>query len=160
MSDPSQANQYDKIVKENIEVFLPAFIQKVLGIQMLFFEDLPGDIQYTLERKPDVLKRVRNEQLDEFILHLEFQAADDPRMLKRMLFYRGMLYEKYGLPVSQYVVYMGAASPVMPTQLQQDRLQFSYPLLIINELPIDIFLTINKRHMLPPSGGGYAVNYF
>ncbi len=144
MFDPSQANQYDKIVKENIEIFLPALIQKVLGIRMSSSEDLTDTVQYTIERKPDVLKRVQDEQQDEFILHLEFQSVDDPRMLKRMLLYRALLYEKYELSVRQYVVYMGDESPVMPTHLQQDGLRFSYGLVPLSRLPISVFLTSDQ----------------
>lgn len=87
-----------KIVRENLTIFLSALIQKVIGIRVLSSEDLTDSLQYTIERKPDVLKRVWDDQHDVFVLHLEFQSADDDRMLKRMLLYRALLYENTNYP--------------------------------------------------------------
>jgi len=52
-----QVNQYDKVLKENIEAALPGLIRNVLNIHVVHTEELPDDIQHTKERKPDVLKK-------------------------------------------------------------------------------------------------------
>lgn len=41
--DRTQANQYDKIVKENIEAVIPSLMLNVLGITAVFMEELPDD---------------------------------------------------------------------------------------------------------------------
>ena len=65
-----QANQYDKIFKENIEAVIPSLMQNVLSINADLIEDLPNDIQHTIERKPDVLKKITDQDGSVFILHL------------------------------------------------------------------------------------------
>ncbi len=50
-----QANQNDKIFKENIEAVISSIMQNVLEITATSMEELPDDIQHTKERKPDVL---------------------------------------------------------------------------------------------------------
>jgi hypothetical protein len=52
-----QVNQYDKILRENIEAALPGLISNLLNIHSVYTEELPDDIQHTKERKPDVLKK-------------------------------------------------------------------------------------------------------
>jgi len=48
-------NEYDKIVKENIEAVIVPLAGKVLNIQIENLEEIPDDLQVTLERKPDLL---------------------------------------------------------------------------------------------------------
>ena len=72
-----QGSQYDriggpKIFKENIEAVIPALMRKVLGINAVQSEDLPDDLQHTKERKPDVLKKITDEQGETFVLQSEF----------------------------------------------------------------------------------------
>lgn len=52
-----QVNQYDKAIKENLEITLPLIIKEVLRLEIVESEELPDDIQHTKERKPDLLKR-------------------------------------------------------------------------------------------------------
>ena len=49
-----QVNQYDKVLRENIEAALPGLIRNVLNIHAVNTEELPDDIQHTKERKPDM----------------------------------------------------------------------------------------------------------
>ncbi len=60
MLNADSGNRYDKIAWENIDLFLPILISRVLHIDVVESEDLPGDLQYTLEQKPDVLRRIVN----------------------------------------------------------------------------------------------------
>ena len=57
MKSKRQANQFDKIFKENIEAAILSIIQNVLQIMPIAMDELPDDIQHTKERKPDVLKK-------------------------------------------------------------------------------------------------------
>jgi len=79
-----QVHQYDKILRENIEAVLPGLIRDLLGIDSVYSEELPDDVQHTRERKPDVLKKITNKNGETFVLHLELQVADEKEMVFRM----------------------------------------------------------------------------
>jgi hypothetical protein len=72
-----QASQYDKIIKENLEVTLPVIIRDVLGLDILLSEELPDDVQHTKERKPDALKKVTDTAGNTYVLQVEFQVEDE-----------------------------------------------------------------------------------
>ncbi len=130
-----QSNQYDKIFKENIEAVIPNLMQNLLGIVATSSEELPDDIQYTKERKPDVLKKITDTQGNIFILQIEFQVVDEPKMAHRMAEYFIMLDRKYDLPIVQYVIFLGASNPKMPRKLERKRMSFEF--LLINFAEID-----------------------
>ncbi|WP_229313214.1 hypothetical protein [Larkinella terrae] len=103
-------------------------------------EELPDDIQHTKERKPDVLKKITDIQGNTFILQIEFQVADEPKMVYRMAEYYIMLERKYELPIEQFVIFLGPPKPQMPTQLARKRLIFDFPLISLASLDYHIFL--------------------
>lgn len=84
--DPNgrQINQFDKILQENMEAALPGLIKNVLKINAVDTEELPDNLQFTKERKPDVLKKITDDNGNVFVLHLEFQTANEPKMPWRM----------------------------------------------------------------------------
>ena len=53
------ANEYDRIMKENIEPVLLPFAQKLLGLQGAKYTTIKDDLHVTIERKPDFLKKVK-----------------------------------------------------------------------------------------------------
>lgn len=55
-----------------------------------------------------------------------------------------MLARKYGLPVKQFVIFLGSKMPKMPLQLESDRLNFSFPLVSFSEIDFQIFLRSDK----------------
>lgn len=133
------ASQYDKIVKENIEVVIPALLEKVLAIHAVHAEELPDDLQHTNERRPDVLKRITDLEGDTFILQLEFQVADDPDMAYRMNEYLAMLLRTYKMPVRQVVLFLGNKPPRMASKLEYHNLRFSFDLLSIKTVDFQTF---------------------
>ena len=138
---PKQASQYDKILKENLEASIPGLIEKVLGIQSVISEELPDDLQHTKERKPDALKRITDQAGQTFILHLEFQVANEPKMVHRMHNYCAMLLEQYELPVRQYVFYLGSSPARMAVSLHNGDLSFRYNLISFQNLDYRLFLS-------------------
>lgn len=140
----NQANQYDKIFKENIEAVIPSLMQKVLGITAVKSDELPDDIQHTKERKPDVLKRITDIDGNTFVLQIEFQVSDEPEMIYRMAEYKVMLLRIYKIPVRQFVIFLGKGKPKMITELQSEDLTFKYNLLSIKTIDYKIFLNSNK----------------
>ncbi|MFN8346592.1 MAG: hypothetical protein U0X91_16430 [Spirosomataceae bacterium] len=148
------ANDYDKIFKENIESLIPFLARKVLGIEAEILVELPDEIQLTVERKPDFLKKViPTDGAEPYLLHLEFQTAVDKDMPYRMLEYFALLLRKYRLPVKQYVVYLnrvGSKSPISKHnftgcqfEYNQRSLQlFDYELFLNSTSPEEVLLAI------------------
>ena len=135
-----QASQYDKILKENLEAIIPGLMQNVLDIRAVESEELPDDVQHTKERKPDVLKKITDDEGNIYVLQIEFQVADEPEMVYRMAEYYIMLERKYKLPVRQFVIFLGTAAPAMPTQLDRPNLKFNFPLIAFSALDYRLFL--------------------
>lgn len=48
------SQDYDKIFKENIEEIILPLAKKVLNIDPEGLEEIPDDLQHTIERKPDL----------------------------------------------------------------------------------------------------------
>ena len=129
------AQDYDKILKENMEELILPLADKLLGLSLGPTEELPDDLQNTLERKPDLLKRVMGDKNDaSYLLHIEFQVKDETTMVDRMLLYYAMLWEKYHEPVKQYVIFIGRHKPKMPTVLQSETLDYRFTLVDTREL--------------------------
>lgn len=80
------SQSYDKIFRENMEELVVPLATKLLNLSIPALEEIPDDLQVTVERKPDFLKKViHTDPGENFILHFEFQTADDPGMAERML---------------------------------------------------------------------------
>lgn len=63
------------------------------------------------ERKPDLLKKSTDSSGRVFILHIEYQVAQQAEMVYRMAEYYMMLHRKYKLPVEQFVFFLGGGKP-------------------------------------------------
>ncbi|MDR0794297.1 MAG: hypothetical protein LBE82_13395 [Chitinophagaceae bacterium] len=140
MVKTKESKQFDKILQECIEEALPGIIEKVLNIIVAKSEELPDKIQHTIEREPDVLKKITDDKGEEFILQIEFQTTDEYEMAYRMAEYLIMLLRKYRLPVKQYVIYIGEEKSKMPNRLQTEMLDFRYHLISISSVDYRIFL--------------------
>ena len=135
-----QVNQYDKILRENMEAALPGLIRNLLNIHAVKTEEIPDDIQHTKERKPDVLKKVTDKKGESFVLHLEFQAKDEPKMAFRMAEYYIMLLRRYELPVRQYVIYIGEGIPAMTDCIYSGAMKFKYELIALSTIDYHLLL--------------------
>lgn len=139
-SSRQQANQYDKIIKEHLEVTLPIIIRDVLGLDIVSSEEVPDDIQHTKERKPDSLKRVTDSCRETYMLQVEFQTEDEEEMVYRMADYSIMIMRKYRLPLKQYVVFLRDVKPSMPVLIDTEKHKFSYELISISDASYKLFL--------------------
>ena len=124
----NQAGQYDKIIKENLEITLPAIIREVLRLDIAYSEEL---LQHTKERKPDALKKVTDTAGLTYLLQVEFQVDDEQEMVYRMAEYSVMLTRRYQLPVKQYVIFLKDSVPAMPTYINTENHKFNYTLIRI-----------------------------
>ncbi|MDJ1491841.1 hypothetical protein QNI19_02785 [Cytophagaceae bacterium DM2B3-1] len=144
MSNKKEGNQYDKIFKENLESVTLVLIEKVLQIQVVSYEKIKDDLQRTIERKPDQLLKITDQSGSTFLLHLEFQLMNEPRMVYRMLEYRGMLERKYELDVLQYVIFLSDQKPDMVTHLIKRDLSFKFNIAPLSSIKYELFLSSGK----------------
>ncbi len=146
------AQEYDKIIKENIEeVFLP-LAGKYLGINIKSYRKIAPKLQTTLEREADFLRIVTTEQQEKFILHIEFQTNDEADMVYRMAEYNAILLRKYKLPVRQFVIFLGEGKLKMKSNLPESEVirgfqltnlkTYDYRSLLISDIPEEIILAI------------------
>ncbi|WP_316735464.1 hypothetical protein [Pedobacter aquatilis] len=140
MERVGQTNQYDKIIKENLEVTLPMIIEEVLELKIISSEELPDDLQHTKERKPDALKKVTDSSGTVYVLHLEFQIKNETDMVYRMAEYNVMLMRKYKLPVKQFVIYLNSVMPKMRTSFDYECHRYQYNIVRISEVNYQLFL--------------------
>jgi predicted transposase YdaD len=130
---PPLPGHYDKILKENIAaIFLP-LAEKFLGIHILKSEELKDKVQVTLERELDFIRIVETHTGERFILHIEFQRADEEDMIYRMQEYYGILRRKYKLPVRPIVFYLGQSASQMQTSLASEEVFKGFSLISLNE---------------------------
>jgi predicted transposase YdaD len=138
------SQDYDKIFREVFKDIFPAVAQKVLGIPAGAYKPLPVDLQYTSEREADQVWEVTPDAGTPFVLHCEFQSANDKQMLSRMLLYYGFLYYQRKLPIQQYVIYVGRDRLQMDFALQDNRLTYSYALIDLRDFPYRTFLESDR----------------
>ena len=131
---------YDRIFKESIEQLILPLSQKLLGIEIQSVKGLSTTLSLTLERQPDFLKQVTDADGNVFILHLEFQSDNDKRMAARMLVYVALLYEKYQLPVKQYVIYLGRHKMTMSSELAFRSTQHRFAIIDLQQVSADQLL--------------------
>ena len=144
-----QSQEYDKIFKENIEELIIPFAEKLLNINPKNLRDIPNDLQTTLERKPDFLKKVvadktQKGKIKDFILHIEFQTVDEKDMAHRMNEYYAILYRKYKLDVHQYVFFIGTGKAKMEQLIEAKNLSFRFDVINMQDFSYELFLNSNK----------------
>ena len=140
-TDKKEGNQYDKIVKENIESIIPALMNSVLGFRVKEAVIIKEKLQQTKEKEADALRIITDPNGQKFILHLEFQVDDYAKMAYRMADYWILLKAKYGLPIRQYVIFIGSGQPRMNTILSEDGNYFQFQLINITQYDYLRFLT-------------------
>jgi hypothetical protein len=142
-TNKQEGNQYDKIVKENIMAVIPALMEKVLSISAVKIEVIKEKLQHTKEREADVLRIITDNRSNRFVLHLEFQVADES-MINRMGEYYFMLRRLYHLPIRQFVIFLGAETPRMQSIMNNDGNLYKFKLLAINQEDYHKFLNSNR----------------
>ena len=139
------AQEYDKIFKENIEEIILPLAKKLLNIDPEGLEEIKDDLQHTLERKPDFLKKViHKDTKKDYILHIEFQVKDEPKMKYRMLEYYALSLREYKIEVKQYVFYIGKGKSKMPTQIKYKKLDFSFDVISMQQIDYKNFVNSSK----------------
>lgn len=127
-----------------MEAILPGLIKNLMGIRVVHSEELPDDLQHTKERKPDVLKKVTDDNEETFVLHIEFQIKDEKDMVFRMAEYYIMLLRCYQIPVRQYVVFLDEGAPRMADQIISEQMRFKYRIISLSTINYRLFLNADN----------------
>ncbi|MBK8920477.1 MAG: hypothetical protein IPM81_03070 [Saprospirales bacterium] len=135
-------NDYDKVLRENLDALLPYIAHKLLGLDLSRTETLKDKIQVTLERESDCFKKVLHDDPDkDYGLHWEFQSTDED-MRGRNLLYYALFYQKYALPLKQIVVYLGNehARRIRWNILELEGLRLEFQVVNLRDIPKETFL--------------------
>ena len=139
------SQDYDKIFKENIEQMALPLAEKLLGIRPEKLVEITVDLQQTIERKPDFIKKVvHKDSKKDYILHIEFQVKDEPKMVHRMLEYYALVFRIHKLKLKQIVFYLGEGKAKMLTKINHDDLNFEFSLVNIQEIDYTDFINSDK----------------
>ncbi|MFK7969267.1 MAG: hypothetical protein AB8F95_02820 [Bacteroidia bacterium] len=143
LSPKFEANQYDKIFKENIEVSVIPMLEKFLGIKFQIIERLTEKLQTTTEREADFLARIIDDESKESILHLEYQTRSEDDLIFRLGEYHGIIQRKYKLPILHLVVYLGSEPFRHKTRMEPSNIYSGFNLVSFNELDHTRLLSSN-----------------
>ena len=133
-SKNEKGKRYDHIFRENAsEIFLP-LVELELKIKIISYEPLQEKITRTLEREMDFLYKVKTDQNQTFLLHIEFQSEDDKEMVYRINEYHSLALRKYRMPIRNVVIYLGSKKSKMVNQLPEAEIFSSFLQINLNEL--------------------------
>ena len=158
----TEAAIYDKLFREISPVFLTMFVEKVLGLDIVEFTELKDKLQITRQKETDTLRKVKDSEGNVFILQVEIQVKNNPKMAVQMADYWILLHQIHGLPIKQYVLYVGADPLAMPDRLEDSNFNFQYTLLSFSDLSYDLFIRAEQPEvkMLALLGDLKEVNPF
>ena len=139
--EKQEGNKYDKILKENFEVVLRPLLERYLDIRIVEFEKIDPKLQTTIEKETDFIRIVTTEEGERFILHIEFQSANEAGMIYRIKEYDGIIQRKYELEIRHFVIYLGPGKMTMRTQLHDNEVFRGFDVLNMNDLDFNDFLS-------------------
>ena len=140
--------QYDRIIKENIQDILLDFLKETAGLQILEYEIVYPEFHSTIKRIADFVVKAKNISNEREIIHIEFQTSNDDSMLSRMLIYYSLLFEIFNVPVRQFVFYFGKAKLKMDNELVHTDLNYNYKIINFHSVSYKNFLYSENPKMV------------
>lgn len=137
------AQEYDKIIKENLEKVVLQLISKTTNIEPIKGEVLYPELHYTIEREADFVEKVTTKDNQTLVFHIEFQTANDKTIADRMFVYAGLIYKIYRLPLRQIVFYIGNDPINMPNKLIMPTFEYNFELINLQSIPYKEFIYSN-----------------
>ena len=137
----SEGNGYDKIIKENLEEIFRPLIERKLGIKILKSIPLKDKMQTTIEVEMDSFYDVTPESGEPFILHLEFESGDNPKMVYRVSEYHGIALKEREREIKHVAIYLGMNPPTMRTMLKPEEVFTGFELLDVRGLDLENLLS-------------------
>ncbi len=116
----------DIITKQLLKSMTLGMVHVLLGLDIIELEMLESEEQRVEDRRADFVAKVTGHQ-ETYILHIEMQNDNQKAMPWRMLRYLtdiGLAYP--GLPIKQYLIYIGRGKLTMAAGLAQTGLSYEY----------------------------------
>lgn len=135
------AQEYDKIIKENLEKVVLQLIRKTTNIEPIKGEVLYPELHYTIEREADFVEKITTKDNQTLVFHIEFQTANDKSIADRMFVYAGLIYKIYRLPLRQIVFYIGNDPVNMPSKLSMPTFEYNFELINLQSLSYKEFIS-------------------
>jgi len=135
------AQEYDKIIKENLEKVVLQLISKTTNIEPIKGEVLYPELHYTIEREADFVEKIITKDNQTLVFHVEFQTANDKSIADRMFVYAGLIYKIYRLPIRQIVFYIGNDPVNMPSKLSMPTFEYNFQLIDLQSISYKEFIT-------------------
>ena len=101
-------NRFDIVSKDIFGTFAEDLLRKLTNIPGLkFVEQLETELPTVEIRRMDTLSKAEIDDR-EVLVHIEFQVSREsaPEILKRKVGYFGRCFERYGLPILSFTVYL------------------------------------------------------
>lgn len=131
----------DIISKRILKNLVRSFATGLLGFSVAKVELLETQSQRVEDRRADLVAKVRLPDGEVFILHIESQTGNETAMPVRMLRYlTDILLDFSGLPVRQYLVYIGRERLTMADGLDMPDFSYRYRVIDLHAVDCEAFL--------------------
>jgi len=126
----------DTISKEILKSIVKDISKYFLKIEINEIEFIQTNTQRIESRDADIVAKVNSD----FILHLEIQNNNHPKMEYRMLRYWLDISQITSLPIRQYLIYIGKDKLSMKNNIIKDRVNYFYNIINIKNIDCDILI--------------------
>ena len=139
----------DVISKSLVRQIVRGMAQHLLGLDIVELTELPNEKHRVEARHADIVMQATDQTGGQFILHLELQNANHPRMPLRMLrYYTDIAWDHPDLPIYQYLIYTGTARLSMPDYVQHDDWRYEYRIVNVSDLDYQDFIVTDSPSAL------------
>ncbi len=140
--DKTAHNIYDRIFRENANHIFIALIQHFYQLDVKSFQVIDPKFPSTSDNEVDHLYRIIPNIGYEHIVHVEFQATNDPEMLARMQEYHAKIYKKFKLPVKPLVINLGDRPFTVASKLKDPEIFRGYDIIDLFSLSTEMLLNL------------------
>jgi len=131
----------DVISKSIIRQIVMDMANYLLNLEIVHLEEAQTEHQRVEVRHADIVMKAETKMGEQFILHIELQNDNHPEMALRMLrYYTDIALAYSGLPIRQYVIYIGKDKLKMPDGINQTAINYQYQLIDMHKLDCDKFI--------------------
>jgi len=131
----------DIVSKDLLKRIAVDIAQVLLHLKVDHAEILETEYQRNEDRRADLVAHMHGED-GSFILHIEIQNDNEPKMPARMLRYRSdILHTHTELDIRQYLIYIGKAPLRMADGIRQTGLDYHYRIIDMHTVDCQTLLT-------------------
>lgn len=131
----------DVISKSLIREIVMDMALYLLDLKITHLEEAPTERQRVEVRQADIVMKAEDESGEHFILHLELQNDNDPKMpLRMMRYYTDIALSYPDELIRQYVIYIGKDSLSMASRISQGAWDYCYQLIDMHTLDCEQFM--------------------